>query len=203
MREESVKIYQFNELSDSAKETARDEYRNIGMQYTWWDCAINDVKEIGKLMGIDIDSVYFSGFWSQGDGACFTGEYEYKKGSVKAVKEYAPLDEELHKIAEYLVSIQKRHFYSLYTRVSHSGRYNHEYCTHFDITDHRGVEVPDDTEEALKDALRDYMRWIYKRLESEYEYLTSDAAIDESIEVNQYEFLETGKWYYIPASTAL
>ena len=36
------------------------------------------------------------------------------------------------------------------------------------------------------------MRWSYRLLEREYEYLTSDDAIKETIEANEYEFDENG-----------
>ena len=35
--------------------------------------------------------------------------------------------------------------------------------------------------EDVKDALRSFMRWIYKQLNEEHDYLTSDEAIDEAL----------------------
>lgn len=46
--------------------------------------------------------------------------------------------------------------------------------------------------ETLTEALRDFNRWIYKALEKEYEYLTSDEAVEESIRTNAYEFTKDG-----------
>jgi len=112
MRIETVKreLYSYDELSDDAKEKARDWYRGGAFDFEWWFDAVYDAKQIGALMGIDIDEVYFSGFWSQGDGACFTGEYRYKKGSVAAIKKEFPTDKELHYIAENLAAIQRQNF---------------------------------------------------------------------------------------------
>ena len=189
-------VYQFNELSDEAKDKARDNWRQYGLDYEWWDCVVDDAKTIGALMGIDIDEVYFSGFASQGDGAQFTGNYAYKRGSVAAVKEYAPQDKTLHEIAETLAQIQKRHFYSLSASVSSTGRYSHEYCTSIDVVDDRKAyyqDVSDDTEEELKDALRDYMRWIYSRLREERNWLNSDQMVSESLIANECEFTEDGE----------
>jgi hypothetical protein len=39
----------------------------------------------------------------------------------------------------------------------------------------------------------DTCRAIYRRLEKEYEYLTSDESIIETIHANEYEFTEDGK----------
>ena len=141
----------------------------------WHESTIEDAKEIGKILGIDIDNVYFSGFWSQGDGACFTGSYSYAKGATKAIRQYAPLDKELHRIADDLQELQRKHFYGLSTTVTHSGHYSHEYCTQFSTYD-RDEYADADTDEALIEILRDYMRWIYRNLEREYEYQTKWSA---------------------------
>ena len=66
-------VYKFSELDKSAKETAMQNWREGHLDYEWWDFVFEDATEIGKLMGIDIDQIYFSGFASQGDGACFEG----------------------------------------------------------------------------------------------------------------------------------
>ncbi len=50
-----------------------------------------------------------------------------------------------------------------------------------------------DAEEAVIEALRDLARWLYRQLEREYEYLTSDEAVDEAIIANEYTFTETGR----------
>ena len=143
-------------------------------------------------MGVDIDRIYFSGFSSQGDGACFEGEYAYRKGAAKAIRDHAPLDTELHRIADELQKLQRAHFYGLSARVSHSGFYSHEYCTRISVFD-RDDDADVDTDESLCDLLRDYMRWIYKRLEQEYEWLTADEQIDNMLRDNEYTFTEEGE----------
>jgi len=42
---------------------------------------------------------------------------------------------------------------------------------------------------------RDLARWLYRQLEREYDYLSSDELVDESILVNDYTFTDTGKRY--------
>lgn len=112
MQTHTVTTYTFEELSDEAKEVAISHYREHNYGDTFWsECIIEDAKEVAALMGIDIEDIYWSGFYSQGDGAMFTGSYEYRKGSVKAVKDYAPEDSELQSIATGLYEMQKRNFY--------------------------------------------------------------------------------------------
>ena len=199
MRQETVNIYQFSELSEEAKETARDWWRAGGLDYEWWDGVYETAKDAGAILGIDIEDIYFSGFWSQGDGACFVGQYEYKKGALTAIKKEFPTSKELHQIAADLQTVQKPAFYSLSAGVTHSGHYNHEYCTDIVVTDTRLDYYDDsatkDQSEGIEEALRDFMRWIYSMLESEYEYLNADEQVDDALIANGYEFNEDGTRY--------
>lgn len=142
----------------------------------WYESTFDDAKAIARLMGIEIEDIYFSGFCHQGQGACFTGSLGYAKGCAKAVKAYAPSDTELHSIAEQWQRLHSKSFYQLSGTVKHSGRYSHEYCTSFDwdaANRYWGSDLTDSQyaiAEDLADCARDFMRWIYQRLETEYEY---------------------------------
>jgi hypothetical protein len=187
-------VYKFDELSESAKQKAIDDYRQDGFDYDWWDAVYEDARQIGEIIGIKIDNIYFSGFSSQGDGACFEGKYTYTKGSVKKIKDHAPQDEELHRIARELQKLQKKNFYSLSAKVKQSGHYSHEYCTEIEVCDNLNSygDVTVETEKALSELLRDFMRWIYKSLETDWDYLSSDEQIVETIQANEWEFDENG-----------
>lgn len=199
MRTEVTKtlLYTFEELPKDVQQNAIEGLRDINTYYEWWDFVFDDSKRLAAMIGIDIDDIYFSGFWSQGDGAQFTGSYEYRKGGAKELKAEAPQDTELHAIADGLQEIQRRHFYKLTARVKSSGCYSHEMCT--DVRVYRETEysyVGDcaaDTDNTVTELLRDYMRWIYRRLESEYDYLNSDDAIRDTIIANEYEFTGDGR----------
>lgn len=191
--------YTFDELDDRAKETARDWYRQGALDYyDWWDSIYDDADQIAKILGIEIDrkgkrtpAIYFSGFWSQGDGACFEGKYHYAKGATKAIREYAPRDEELHRIADELQAIQRKNFYQLSAHIAHTGRYCHEHSTSIHVF-RESDWVDDETADGVAEFIRDFMRWIYSRLEAEYEYLMSDESVDEAIRANEYLFDENG-----------
>jgi len=194
MKTITVNLYSYDELSEKAKEKALEEMKDINTNYDWWDAVYDDAKEIGKLMGIEIDEIYFSGFWSQGDGACFEGTYSYKKDSVNAVKEYAPSDTEVQEIAKNLFDIQKKHFYQLTAGVKHSGRYSHENSTDIAVFNKdSSSEYQVDCEELEKE-LRSFMKWIYSQLEKQYDYLSSKAVIEDTINSNDYYFSEDGSF---------
>ncbi len=189
-------LYQFHELPEDAKQYAISTYWGEDWDY---EGVFYDAKQIGKCMGIDIDDIYFRGFCSQGDGACFTGHYRYAKAGVKAVMEYAPQDKGLHRIAKELQRIQSKYFYKLRSEIKHRGRYYHEMCmsietihTDGDMNRYDCRGPSDDDENDIKEALRDFARWIYTRLKEQYEYETSEEAVLEACEENGYEFDSKG-----------
>jgi hypothetical protein len=56
MRIKETKVYQFDELTEKAKEKALEELYDINVDYDWWEGVYEDAKEIGlKLTGFDID----------------------------------------------------------------------------------------------------------------------------------------------------
>ena len=203
MRTKSTTVFTFDELSDTAKDRAREWYRNGALDYEWWDCSYEDFATIAEILGIDLrqrpvklmngdtrydPAIFFSGFSSQGDGACFEGDYRYSAGSVAKIKAYAPQDTELHRIAECLRDIQRRAFYGLTASISHTGRYSHAYSMSISAE----CELGDCDEDGIAECLRDFANWMYSRLESEYDYLMSDESVDESCRANEYEFDKDG-----------
>lgn len=188
-------VFKFNELSDSAKQTAIDAYRDVNAHHEWWQWVYDDAANILEIMGVSDVEISFSGFWSQGDGACFTGKFQHNKGNVKALKAYAPKDKELASILTRINKIQSRAFYKLAGTIGTRGRYCHAYTMYIaDIyhTEHGYNYDIGEAESELLEAFQDMANWIYKRLENEYNYLTSDEIVAETIIANDYEFEEYG-----------
>jgi hypothetical protein len=205
MRTITPQVFEFNELSDSAKEKAREWWRTDLPFDT--EHIIDDAADIADMFGLDIrqtlktradntyhwaPTVYWSGFWNQGDGASFDGSYKYKAGGLKAVKAHAPKDETLHRIVQRLQEVQRRYFYAVTARIKQNGRYSHEMTMEVDVTHREYRKVKRDDEEEVIDCLRDFARWIYRQLEAEYGYQNSDEVVDETIIINAYEFDEDG-----------
>lgn len=203
-------VYRLDELSDTAKDKARAWYRDGGFDYGWYDAVYEDFQRIAEILGIRLKTstvrlmgggsrqeprIWFRGFWSQGDGACFEGYYTYRKHSPSEIRSYAPLDTTLHGIADALQAVQRRNFFQLRAEVSHHGRYSHEYCMAISVERDSPTwqDMTADAEEIVIEALRDLARWLYCQLEREYDYLTSDEVIDETITANEYTFTEAGR----------
>lgn len=206
----SVTVYTLDELSDTAREKARDGYSEGGLEYDWYSDIYEDFTLICNILGVRLRTrtvtttggrhrespcIWFSGFWRQGDGACFEGHYRYQPQAARSIREHAPQDEELHRIADELQAIQQRHFWLLQADVQHRGRYYHEHSMDITVTRHGPTtqEVTEDAETALSEALYDLAHWLYCQLQNEYAWLTSPATVDEAIMANGFTFTESGQ----------
>lgn len=211
MRKIEVILYQFDELSEKAKEKAREWYRegeaqDFGAHGEIFEPAETAAKILGITFRQDVvklqgggtrtePDIRWSGFSSQGDGASFVGSYEYAKGSSKAIRAEFGTDEKLWAIADGLTELQKKHGYKLQATIEQSGHYVHKYSMSVDLYTHTvgKSETFADAEKELLELMRDFAQWIYYGLEEEYTYRMSDEAVDESIIANEYEFTEDGK----------
>lgn len=193
-------VFYFDELSDGAKEKARDWWRTNGLDYEWWDSSYEWFEACAKALGIEIANrrghhglcIFFSGFSSQGDGACFEGSYSFKKGWRKALRSEAPKEKELVEIGAVLSALQKPAQWGLTARAKQSGRYYHAGCMNVEVFDRLGDYAEAKAGDSVVEALRDFANWMYRKLQDEYEWLSSDEQVDEAILANQYEFTEDG-----------
>ena len=202
-------VYQLDELSDAAREKARAWYREGSFDYDWFDAVYEYFQHICDILGVRLKTravrlygghtrqepcIWFRGFWSQGDGACFEAYYAWQPQASRQIRDYAPQDAGLHRIADALQAIQRRNFWQLHAEIRHRGNYYHEYCMVIAVGRDcaTGQAMTVDAETSVSEALRELARWLYRRLEDEYACLTSDDAVDEAIAANEYTFTESG-----------
>lgn len=196
-----VTLYQFDELSDAAKETARQWWRECIETADYADFVLEDFGRVCEVLGVAVkcresdhgECVYWSGFSYQGDGASFEGSYCYMPGSRKRIREYAPLDKRLHRIADDLADMQRRHFYRLSATITKSGYYQHSGTMDVAVEDGRGVEVWGDAAEVVTDAMRALADWLYGELNRAFWSAMEDDNVDENICINEYDFTVDGK----------
>ncbi|MEF9601911.1 antitoxin of toxin-antitoxin stability system, partial [Paracoccus sp. PXZ] len=86
-------------------------------------------------------------------------------------------------------------FYQLRAEIAHRGHYYHEYCMVISVERDGPVwqDMTADAEDAVIEVLRDLARWLYRQVEREYDCLSSDKAVDETILANDYTFTEAGR----------
>lgn len=142
--EKIITLYKYDELSDEAKEKARDWYRCGGLDYDWCDSVYEMADTAASLLGIDIDrkgkstpAIYFSGFSSQGDGACFEGTWRYKKGwKAAGMAEFGEGEwrDAIVKVGEALQRAAASQFYKISAVCRHRGHYQHSGCISVEVT---------------------------------------------------------------------
>lgn len=213
MIDEMEKLYTFDQLSDRAKERALDKHRQVNADgLDWWDAVYDDAKIIAGMLGFGDIDIAFTGFWSQGDGASFTGEWSPRPYDLDAVKDHAPNDDKLHEIAALFGTLSTSHKrYNISAKVERiSSHYVHEntvrptidfnYPDEFDdwnefqqmVFTAANPEPGQDYEDSLTDAVIYFCQWIYRQLEVEYDGLTSDDAVAEYLSDSEYQFTEEG-----------
>jgi hypothetical protein len=212
MRTIETTVYTFDELDECAKEKAREWYRStqdnsdFGIEHV-----IEDACNIGDLIGIDMRQtrriIKYQGerpvaspiyeylpsvSWDLYHGAWFTSRYQYKKGSCKAVRKYAPMDTDLHDIADGLYQLQKSNWYGIWAHTGESHRGNAMYVdVDYDPPNYQSLDRK--TIDTVVYWIEQFANWIYSRIEAEYEYRNSDDVIDDSIRINEYEFTIQGE----------
>ncbi len=79
--------------------------------------------------------------------------------------------------------------------MTHRDRYYHEYCMAISVERDSPTwqDMTADAEEIVIEALRDLARWLYRQLEREFDYLSSDESVDEAITANAYTFTAVGR----------
>lgn len=210
MREETTTrtLYTFKELSPEAQQKVIEKQQQAaGEWFDGKDSVYEYAATVADLFGLDIcqtrktrgdgshyyePTIYYSGFWSQGDGACFEGQYSYKKSSVKAVKDYAPQDETLHQIALDLQHAQAANFYRVTASIKHRGRYYHAGCMSIDLENSADSYQEIKNEDDFIQAFRDFADWIYSQLESAYDYETSEENARDYLEDDDQEYTADG-----------
>ena len=202
-------VYSIEELSETPKESARVWFRETSLDHEWYDAVFEDFETICRILGVTLRTspvrlygggtrqnphLFFRAVSSQGDGASFEGSLEYAPGGARAIRARAPKDEELHRIADELQAVQRRNFYQLTGTIRTRGNYCHEYSMAIDVERDSLTWQPmtDGAEDTVIEAMRNLARWLYRQLEREYEYLTSDDAVDEAIAINSWSFTAKG-----------
>ena len=205
-----ITVYTLDELSDAAKEKARAWYRETGLIDEWHDYIFDDFEAICRIIGITLDThpvrlygggardrsnIWYRGFWSQQDGACYEGCYTHARGAAKALRAHAPKDTELHGIADALQDAQRRNFWQLHATVRQTGRHPHASSLQIDVERDSPTWQPiaAGTDDTVVEALRDLAYWLYRQLRDAYEAETTDCAVDDAIAVNEWTFKANGE----------
>lgn len=197
MKEHTVITYSFEELSPEAQSKAIENLYDINVDYDeWCDYILDDRKEKLQEYGFNNPDIGYSGFWNQGDGASFTCKdinittFMHK---LKLCNQFRSLFEGIkHGYCYIDVSIDKiNHHYSHSNTVLANLNYEEQDNSYNDLRNIQAQQL----ESIMTSQVRELSDQIYNELQKDYEYLTSEEAIKDTILANEYEFTENGELY--------
>jgi hypothetical protein len=170
MRTAQINYYKFDELSDKAKDRARDWWRQGALDYDWWECIYHNAERIGlKITSFDTGrSCEIEGhFIGTAEEAADKILAEDGAGWADVAAEARAYKKTL---AEFMASAEKDEEGNLAT-----------------------YELEADKEDIDKEFLYALLQEFLSELREEAEYLQSDEVADELLVANDYEFTEDGK----------
>jgi len=174
MRTIRTKVYLFEELSKEAQENALKQLDEVNVSCNWWVSAYEDAEMIGlKIDGFDL-------YRREIDGRFIWDESE----AANEILETHGNETETYKTAEKFLTAYNPILKTYMER-------DEPDATNQDLADDSELEADMyvEKEKFLKDLLFNYR----EMLQSDYDYLTSDEAIKETIIANEYEFTTDGK----------
>jgi len=188
-----TEVFEYDELDERAKEKARAWFSQHYPEFEWWDDCYERIKDVGEILGFEFDkkrdsiAAYFD--TDRGAYFAFHGGWTFKAGATKAIRAYAPKDDELHRIARELFKAARRTCWNVSARVRAERNdasirvdtddwfYSYEKINNEQY--HARREAQKEIEEAIQEAIQDFCHWALKLLGAELEYLQSEENIEE------------------------
>lgn len=198
-----------------SRETLIEKYHDINVDFDWWDFTYDDFRERLERAGIRVGQIEFSGFSSQGDGARFDMaghnmldlltaaiqwqaqvRKEYENGSDGELcgdPVINALDVFTREMEEQLSSWQlsptlRGHLDNTGIEITVSGGYCHSGGMYLGSkADYEDEDngLGSDALEWLRDNFRALADALYEALNEEYDHLTSEDAVWETIVANE------------------
>ncbi len=190
MKEVKLKIYTVDELEPKVREQVIEDYRDILVTHDWWEPAMEGFYEKMQTYGLT-GELYFSGFYSQGDGACFITDTVDTDLLIRTLFEqgYDIPEDCLLYSKDIHISIQK-------SSASFATRYSHENTIEAYVhnEDYEQITAKEciHLENVITEWIRTECKDIHKSLQNYYEELVADDAILETIRDNKWMFTDTG-----------
>jgi len=176
----TITVYTFSELSDDAKENAIENLSDINVTFDWWEPIYEDLKSIGfECNGFEI---YHH--------CKLTPTESYRTIAKKILEQHGQLRGTYVEALQFIETHQDLSYrLDRLLDMYHSGKYqDHREQWLSKKIDKLGNKIEELESDFHNDMENDYRLM----LEKEWEYLTSEKAIIETIESNDYEFDKNG-----------
>lgn len=179
-------------VTSSSLDRARYKLQEMNTHYGWWESTFEYWEYELEQKGFPNAKIMFTGFWSQGDGACFESEMD-----LPTVLKH--MIEEGYQVNPHLLRLANDAWVYSDGKLKNVVRYVHEgsiimpsihqdYNRYAPKIEKACLEL----EEQVNDYREALCRTIYSALESEYEYLCSDEQLADFAAANDITFDESG-----------
>jgi hypothetical protein len=208
MKKITITLYRFEELPQATQKQVTEKLSHINANYSfWYEHSYDHFKNLCALLGITVEprSIHFRGFYSQGDSSSFRADVDLVK-LVEAVKsrswtELMPeseLEVQAPDISPSLYSLIKKesidisaNIHSLSTGIGITAGINWNYESFKNLFNiETAFSYLEKWFQKTAETLNDYL---YKTLQTEYEYVTSEQSVAETIMANEYVFTADGE----------
>ena len=182
-------VFNYENLPEDIKQTVLARYQDFNVDGDeWYESIFENWQERLAQQGFENAKLSFSGFYSQGDGASFTAMVnletflkKYRLGNTYRSALMAA-KKSLVRIELYKNSNSYCHEYTMSIRLE---------CYSYD-NEKASVQL-DNLASLILNQARQYAKELYANLKEEYHYLTSENAIKEAMQTNEYCFTSDGK----------
>lgn len=211
IRESDEKTYTFNELSPEAKKNAIDNHRDHDLDFDWWDSIIEEFEKNMEQIGMIDVKCEFSGFYSQGDGASFTGWVADNKKFLESIG-INPFKSQKRTLSREKFEVAFIDFCDrIYIKINRdSSRYFHHNTVSAEveldssedeieldlglgaIVTLQVQELCDKIQPGITEWAREKSKGLYRELENYYEELLSDENVSKDLMTYDYTFDSDG-----------
>ena len=210
----------FKDLPAEIQAKIIDQRRYASVDYLWWDSTYEYIEEVGSAIGIDLSyrdnnvpDIRFSGFYSQGDGSLFNAAFnvdQFALARAKCKAEFGAENESLNELVQMVETLytnllafefkqkcqvdlddgDKIQFIG--NNAYHDVRVSMKSFFSYDVQYYPFSTDEFPHHEDFLELAKAFNAWIYKRLEEEYDYLTSDEYTKEWLTETTTLFNEEG-----------
>jgi len=186
MREQTITLYEFSELSEAIQEKLIEKHRYDYIEDDYWYKLIyEDFKNIAQKQGYSDIKPHFSLSGSQGDGACFDANIDVRYMINNHTPDLLPFIDEID------IAIRQNAYATHYC---HSRTRQVELIVDYSHENYELYKLYETFEKAITADYQELCKMLEIALQTEMDDLTSDDYIRE--ELSSSEYYADGRVYY-------
>lgn len=208
MKKITITLYSFEELPQATQKQVTQKLNSINVDYSfWYEYSYEHFEKLCALLGVIVDtkSLHFNGFYAQGDGSCFSADVDLvgfieniRSRTWKGLVAESELELLVPDISPHLFLLIKKGSIETSAKIRSQSRgigieaglnWNYDSSKNFSNIGKSFLVLESWFQKTAK-TLNDYL---YKSLQTEYEFVTSEQSVAETITANEYLFTIDGE----------